>query len=122
MTDLVKIVDQLSTLTVIQAAELSKMLEEKWGVTAAAPVAVAAAPAASEAVAEKTAFEVVLVSSGDKKIDVIKVTRELTGLGLKEAKELVDAAPKTIKSGVNKEEAESFKEKLEAVGAKVELK
>ncbi|WP_375329918.1 MULTISPECIES: 50S ribosomal protein L7/L12 [unclassified Candidatus Tisiphia] len=122
MTDLVKIVDQLSTLTVIQAAELSKMLEEKWGVTAAAPVAVAAAPAASEAVAEKTAFEVVLVSSGDKKIEVIKVTRELTGLGLKEAKELVDAAPKTIKSGVNKEEAESFKEKLEAVGAKVELK
>ncbi|WP_341748810.1 50S ribosomal protein L7/L12 [Candidatus Tisiphia endosymbiont of Sialis lutaria] len=122
MTDLVKIVDQLSTLTVIQAAELSKMLEEKWGVTAAAPVAVAAAPTASEAVAEKTAFEVVLVSSGDKKIEVIKVTRELTGLGLKEAKELVDAAPKTIKSGVNKEEAESFKEKLEAVGAKVELK
>ncbi|WP_250312032.1 MULTISPECIES: 50S ribosomal protein L7/L12 [Rickettsieae] len=122
MTDLVKIVDQLSTLTVIQAAELSKMLEEKWGVTAAAPVAVAAAPAASEAVAEKTAFEVVLVSSGDKKIEVIKVTRELTGLGLKEAKELVDAAPKTIKSGVNKEEAESFKEKLEAAGAKVELK
>lgn len=122
MTDLVKIVDQLSTLTVIQAAELSKMLEEKWGVTAAAPVAVAAAPAASEAVAEKTAFEVVLVSSGYKKIEVIKVTRELTGLGLKEAKELVDAAPKTIKSGVNKEEAESFKEKLEAVGAKVELK
>ncbi|MDN3030340.1 MAG: 50S ribosomal protein L7/L12 [Candidatus Tisiphia sp.] len=122
MTDLVKIVDQLSTLTVIQAAELSKMLEEKWGVTAAAPVAVAAAPAASEAVAEKTAFEVVLTSSGDKKIEVIKVTRELTGLGLKEAKELVDAAPKTIKSGVNKEEAESFKEKLEAAGAKVELK
>ncbi|MCC8399241.1 MAG: 50S ribosomal protein L7/L12 [Rickettsia endosymbiont of Culicoides impunctatus] len=122
MTDLVKIVDQLSTLTVIQAAELSKMLEEKWGVTAAAPVAVAAAPAASEVVAEKTAFEVVLVSSGDKKIEVIKVTRELTGLGLKEAKELVDAAPKTIKSGINKEEAESFKAKLEAAGAKVELK
>ncbi|WP_341756173.1 MULTISPECIES: 50S ribosomal protein L7/L12 [unclassified Candidatus Tisiphia] len=122
MTDLVKIVDQLSTLTVIQAAELSKMLEEKWGVTAAAPVAVAATAAASEAVAEKTAFEVVLVSSGDKKIEVIKVTRELTGLGLKEAKELVDAAPKTVKSGVNKEEAESFKAKLEAAGAKVELK
>lgn len=122
MTDLVKIVDQLSTLTVIQAAELSKMLEEKWGVTAAAPVAVAAAPTASEVVAEKTAFEVVLVSSGDKKIEVIKVTRELTGLGLKEAKELVDAAPKTIKSGINKEEAESFKAKLEAAGAKVELK
>ncbi|MCC8416044.1 MAG: 50S ribosomal protein L7/L12 [Rickettsia endosymbiont of Gnoriste bilineata] len=122
MTDLVKIVDQLSTLTVIQAAELSKMLEEKWGVTAAAPVAGAAAPAASEVVAEKTVFEVVLVSSGDKKIEVIKVTRELTSLGLKEAKELVDAAPKTIKSGINKEEAESFKAKLEAAGAKVELK
>ncbi len=122
MTDLVKIVDQLSTLTVIQAAELSKMLEEKWGVTAAAPVAAAAPAAASEVVAEKTAFEVVLVSSGDKKIEVIKVTRELTGLGLKEAKELVDAAPKTVKSGINKEEAESFKAKLEAAGAKVELK
>ncbi|MFU7500929.1 MULTISPECIES: 50S ribosomal protein L7/L12 [unclassified Candidatus Tisiphia] len=122
MTDLVKIVDQLSTLTVIQAAELAKMLEEKWGVTAAAPVAQAVGSVASEAVAEKTAFEVVLVSSGDKKIEVIKVTRELTGLGLKEAKELVDAAPKTIKSGVNKEDAESFKAKLEAVGAKIELK
>ncbi|WP_341754967.1 50S ribosomal protein L7/L12 [Candidatus Tisiphia endosymbiont of Ptychoptera albimana] len=122
MTDLVKIVDQLSTLTVIQAAELAKMLEEKWGVTAAAPVAQVAGPVVSEAVAEKTAFEVVLVSSGDKKIEVIKVTRELTGLGLKEAKELVDAAPKTIKSGVNKEDAESFKAKLEAAGAKIELK
>lgn len=122
MTDLVKIVDQLSTLTVIQAAELAKMLEEKWGVTAAAPVAQAVSSVASEAVAEKTAFEVVLVSSGDKKIEVIKVTRELTGLGLKEAKELVDAAPKTIKSSVNKEDAESFKAKLEAVGAKIELK
>lgn len=122
MTDLVKIVDQLSTLTVIQAAELAKMLEDKWGVTAAAPVAQVASPVASEAVAEKTAFEVVLVSSGDKKIEVIKVTRELTGLGLKEAKELVDAAPKTIKSGVNKEDAESFKAKLEAAGAKIELK
>ncbi|WP_417904999.1 50S ribosomal protein L7/L12 [Candidatus Tisiphia endosymbiont of Micropterix aruncella] len=122
MTDIAKIVDQLSTLTVIQAAELAKMLEDKWGVTAAAPVAQVASPVASEAVAEKTAFEVVLVSSGDKKIEVIKVTRELTGLGLKEAKELVDAAPKTIKSGVNKEDAESFKEKLEAAGAKIELK
>ncbi|WP_341754150.1 50S ribosomal protein L7/L12 [Candidatus Tisiphia endosymbiont of Dioctria rufipes] len=122
MTDLIKIVDQLSTLTVIQAAELAKMLEEKWCVTAAAPVAQVASPVASEAVAEKTAFEVVLVSSGDKKIEVIKVTRELTGLGLKEAKELVDAAPKTIKSGVNKEDAESFKAKLEAAGAKIELK
>lgn len=122
MTDLVKIVDQLSTLTVIQAAELAKMLEEKWGVTAAAPVAQVAGPVASEAVAEKTEFEVVLVSSGDKKIEVIKITRELTGLGLKEAKELVDAAPKTIKSGVNKEDAESFKAKLEAAGAKIKLK
>ncbi|WP_367364749.1 50S ribosomal protein L7/L12 [Candidatus Tisiphia endosymbiont of Nedyus quadrimaculatus] len=122
MTDIAKIVDQLSTLTVIQAAELAKMLEEKWGVTAAAPVAQVASPVASEAVVEKTAFEVVLVSSGDKKIEVIKVTRELTGLGLKEAKELVDAAPKTIKSGVNKEDAESFKAKLEAAGAKIELK
>lgn len=123
MADLEKIVDQLSTLTVLQAAELSKLLEEKWGVSAAAPAAAAvAAPVAAEAKAEKTEFEVILASVGEKKIEVIKITRELTGLGLKEAKELVDAAPKSIKSGVNKEEAESLKEKLEAAGAKVELK
>jgi large subunit ribosomal protein L7/L12 len=122
MTDLAKIVDQLSTLTVMQAAELSKMLEEKWGVTAAAPVAVAAGPAVADAVAEKSDFDVVLVSSGDKKIEVIKVAREITGLGLKEAKELVDSAPKTIKHGVNKEEADDIKTKLEAAGAKVEVK
>ncbi len=122
MTDLAKIVDQLSTLTVLQAAELSKLLEEKWGVSAAAPVAMAAAPAAVETKDEKTSFEVVLTAVGEKKIEVIKLARELTGLGLKEAKELVDAAPKTIKSGVNKEEAEDLKAKLEAAGAKVELK
>ncbi|WP_375326424.1 50S ribosomal protein L7/L12 [Candidatus Tisiphia endosymbiont of Nemotelus uliginosus] len=122
MVDLEKIVEQLSTLTIIQASELSKMLEEKWGVSAAVPTAVAAAPGVVEAKVEKTEFEVVLTSIGDKKIEVIKVTRELTGLGLKEAKEIVDAAPKTIKSGVNKEEAENFKAKLEAAGAKVELK
>lgn len=122
MADLVKIVDQLSTLTVMQAAELSKMLEEKWGVTAAAPVAVAAGPAVENAVAEKTDFDVILVSSGDKKIEVIKVAREITGLGLKEAKDLVDGAPKTLKHGINKEEADAIKAKLEAVGAKVEVK
>ncbi len=122
MTDLAKIVDQLSELTVIQAAEISKLLEKKWGVTTVTPVAVTAAPMAVAPVAEKTAFEVFLVSIGDKKIEVIKVTRELTGLGLKEAKELVDAAPKTLKSGVNKEEAENFKNKLELAGAKIELK
>jgi large subunit ribosomal protein L7/L12 len=122
MADLVKIVDELSTLTVMQAAELSKMLEEKWGVTAAAPVAVVAGPAAENTVAEKTDFDVILVSSGDKKIEVIKVAREITGLGLKEAKDLVDGAPKTLKHGVNKEEADSIKAKLEAAGAKVEVK
>src|SRR4051812_3700180 len=123
MTDLAKIVDQLSTLTVLQAAELSKLLEEKWGVSAAAPVAVAATQSAfAEAPAEKTTFDVILVSSGDKKIEVIKVVRELTGLGLKEAKELVDSAPKALKHGTNKDEASSFKEKLEAAGAKVEVK
>ncbi len=123
MADLVKIADQLSALTVIQAAELSKMLEEKWGVSAAAAtVAVAAGPAAAEATAEKTDFDVVLVSGGDKKIEVIKVTREITGLGLKEAKELVDGAPKPIKHGVNKAEADDIKAKLEAAGAKVEVK
>lgn len=123
MADLEKMVDQLSSLTVLQAAELSKMLEEKWGVSAAAPVAVAAAPAASaEAAAEKSDFDVVLASAGDKKIEVIKIVREITALGLKEAKDLVDAAPKSIKAGVSKADAEGFKAKLEAAGAKVELK
>jgi large subunit ribosomal protein L7/L12 len=122
MADLVKIVDQLSTLTVMQAAELSKMLEEKWGVTAAAPVAVAAGPAVENTAAVKADFDVILVSSGDKKIEVIKVAREITGLGLKEAKDLVDGAPKALKHGVNKEEADSIKAKLEAAGAKVEVK
>ncbi|MCC8417284.1 MAG: 50S ribosomal protein L7/L12 [Rickettsia endosymbiont of Bryobia graminum] len=120
MADLEKMVDQLSSLTVLQAAELSKMLEEKWGVSAAAPVAVAAAPVA--AAAEKSDFDVVLASTGDKKIEVIKTVREITGLGLKEAKDLVDSAPKSIKTGVSKADAESIKEKLEAAGAKVELK
>jgi len=127
MTDLNKIAEELSTLTVMQAADLSKLLEEKWGVSAAAPAAAATAAAATAApvaaaVEEKTDFDVVLVSSGDKKIEVIKVTRELTGLGLKEAKELVDSAPKTIKHGASKDDAESFKTKLEAAGAKVEIK
>jgi large subunit ribosomal protein L7/L12 len=105
----------------MEAAELSKMLEEKWGVSAAAPVAMVAAPVVAE-VAEKTNFEVILKEIGDKKIEVIKVTREITGLGLKEAKELVEAAPRTVKSGVNKDEANNLKEKLEAAGAKVEIK
>ncbi len=122
MTDLNKIVDQLSTLTVMQAAELSKLLEEKWGVSAAAPVAAAAAPAAAEAAAEQTEFDVILVSAGDKKIEVIKVVRELTGLGLKEAKDLVDGAPQPVKQSVNKADAESMKSKLDAAGAKVDIK
>ncbi len=124
MADLNKIVDELSTLTVMEAAELSKLLEEKWGVTAAAPVAVAAggaAPAAEEAEA-KDSFDVVLSASGDQKINVIKEVRAITGLGLKEAKDLVEGAPKTLKEGVKKEEAEEMKTKLEAAGAKVELK
>lgn len=124
--NLEKIVEQLSELTVMQAAELSKMLEEKWGVSAAAPVAVAAAPGAAAAggapAEEKTDFEVILASSGDKKIEVIKEVRAITGLGLKEAKDLVDGAPKTIKDAAPKAEAEEIKKKLEAVGAKVELK
>lgn len=123
MSDLAKIVDQLSSLTVIQAAELAKLLEEKWGVSASAPVAVAglaAAPAA--AAAEQTEFDVILASSGDKKIEVIKIVREITALGLKEAKDLVDGAPKPVKQGVSKDEAESIKAKLEAGGAKVEIK
>jgi len=120
-----KIVEQLSALTVIEAAELSKMLEEKWGVSAAAPVAVAAAGgmAAEAAPAEEqTEFEVILAAAGEKKIDVIKVVREITQLGLKEAKDLVEGAPKTVKEAAAKAEAEEIKKKLEAVGAKVELK
>jgi len=123
MADLSKIVDELSSLTVLEAAELSKMLEEKWGVSAAAAVAVAAGPAAAAApVEEKTEFTVVLAAAGDKKIEVIKEVRALTGLGLKEAKDLVEAAPKAVKEGVNKEEADKIKTTLEKVGAKVELK
>ena len=122
MADLNKIIDELSTLTVVEAAELSKQLEEKWGVTAAAPVAVAAGGAAAPAAEEKSEFTVFLSSAGDKKINVIKEVRAITGLGLKEAKDLVEAAPKEIKGGVAKKEAEEFKKKLEAAGAKVELK
>jgi len=124
MADLNKIVDDLSTLTVIEAAELSKLLEEKWGVSAAAPVAVAAAPGAAEAAgeAEKTEFSVVLSSFGEKKINVIKEVRAITGLGLKEAKDLVESAPKEVKAGVSKEDAAKIKETLEAAGATVELK
>ena len=123
MTDLNKIVDELSTLTVMEAAELSKLLEEKWGVTAAAPVAVAAGGApAAEAAEEKDSFDVVLAAAGDQKINVIKEVRSITGLGLKEAKDMVEGAPKTLKEGVKKEEAEAMKTQLEAAGAKVELK
>ena len=123
MADLSKIVDDLSKLTVLEAAELAKMLEEKWGVTAAAAVAVAAAPGAAAAPAEeKTEFTVVLAAVGDKKIEVIKEVRALTGLGLKEAKDLVEGAPKNVKEGVNKDEANKIKTTLEKVGAKVELK
>ncbi|TCT38802.1 50S ribosomal protein L7/L12 [Martelella mediterranea] len=126
MADLAKIVDELSELTVLEAAELSKMLEEKWGVSAAAPVAVAAAGGAAggEAAAaeEKTEFDVILADVGGNKIGVIKEVRGVTGLGLKEAKELVEGAPKALKEGVSKEEAEELKAKLEAAGAKVELK
>ncbi len=125
MADLSKLVDDLSSLTVLEAAELSKMLEEKWGVSAAAPVAVAAAAgggAAAAPVEEKTEFTVVLAAAGDKKIEVIKEVRAITGLGLKEAKDLVEGAPKTVKEGVNKADAEAMKKKLETVGAKVELK
>ena len=123
MADLNKIIDELSTLTVVEAAELSKQLEEKWGVTAAAPVAAApAGGAAAPAGEEKSEFSVFLASSGDKKINVIKEVRAITGLGLKEAKDLVEAAPKEIKAGVAKKDAEEFKKKLEAAGAKVELK
>jgi large subunit ribosomal protein L7/L12 len=123
MADLNKIVDDLSKLTVLEAAELSKLLEEKWGVSAAAPVAVAAAAAAPAAAAEeKTEFTVQLTSAGDKKIEVIKEVRAITGLGLKEAKDLVEGAPKPVKEGVNKADAEKFKAQLEKAGAKVDLK
>jgi len=124
MADLSKIVDELSSLTVLEAAELAKLLEEKWGVSAAAAVAVAAGPAAAAAAPaeEKTEFTVVLAAVGDKKIEVIKEVRALTGLGLKEAKDLVEGAPKPVKEGVNKEEAEKVKAQLEKAGAKVELK
>ncbi|MEW6092016.1 50S ribosomal protein L7/L12 [Parvibaculum sp.] len=124
MTDLAKIVEDLSNLTVLEAAELSKMLEEKWGVSAAAPVAVAAVGGAAPAAAaeEQTEFEVVLASAGDKKIEVIKEVRAITGLGLKEAKDLVEGAPKTVKEGASKDEAAKIKAQLEKAGAKVELK
>ncbi len=126
MADLAKIVDDLSALTVLEASELSKMLEEKWGVSAAAPVAVAAAPGAGAAPAaaaeEKTEFDVVLASFGDNKINVIKEVRAITGLGLGEAKALVEGAPKTVKEAASKAEAEEIQKKLEAAGAKVELK
>ena len=124
MADLAKLVDDLSSLTVLEAAELSKMLEEKWGVSAAAAVAVAAAPAGAAAapVEEQTEFTVVLAGVGDKKIEVIKEVRAITGLGLKEAKDLVEGAPKPVKEGVSKDEAEKIRATLEKVGAKVELK
>lgn len=124
MADLAKLVDELSALTVLEAAELSKLLEEKWGVSAAAPVAVAAAaPGAADAPAEeKTEFTVVLASAGDKKINVIKEIRGITGLGLKEAKDLVEGAPKTVKEGVSKDEADKIKKALEDAGATVEVK
>ncbi len=122
MADLAKLVEDLSSLTVLEAADLAKMLEEKWGVSAAAAVAVAAAPAAAAApVEEKTEFTVVLAAAGEKKIEVIKVVREITALGLKEAKDLVEGAPKPVKENIGKDEAETLKKKLEAVGAKVEL-
>ena len=125
MADLEKIVDELSNLSVLEASELSKLLEEKWGISAAAPVAVAAAPAggAGEAAAEEQdSFTVVLTAAGDKKINVIKEVRTITGLGLKEAKDLVEGAPKDVKENASKEEAAEIKEKLEAAGATVELK
>lgn len=126
MVDLAKLVDELSSLTVLEAAELSKLLEEKWGVSAAAPVAVAAAAGgaapAAEAAAEKTEFSVVLAAAGEKKINVIKEVRAITGLGLKEAKDLVEGAPKPVKEGVNKDEAAKLKKQLEDAGATVEVK
>ena len=125
MADLAKLVDELSALTVLEAAELSKLLEEKWGVSAAAPVAVAAvagAGAAAPAAEEKTEFDVILADAGDKKINVIKEIRTITGLGLKEAKDLVEGAPKTVKEGATKDEAAKIKKQLEEAGAKVDIK
>ena len=122
MSDLNKIIEDLSKLTVVEAAELSKQLEEKWGVTAAAPVAAAAAPGAAPAAEEKSEYSLFLAAAGDKKINVIKEVRAATALGLKEAKDLVEGAPKEVKTGVPKKEAEEIKAKLEAAGAKVELK
>jgi len=123
MADLAKLVDDLSALTVLEAAELSKLLEEKWGVSAAAPVAVAAGPVAAAAVVEEqTEFNVILVEAGEKKINVIKEVRAITGLGLKEAKDLVEGAPKAVKEGVNKDEAAKIKKVLEEAGAKVDVK
>jgi len=122
MTDLNKIIDELSKLTVVEAADLSKQLEEKWGVTVAVPVAAAPAAGAMAPAEEKTEFTIFLTSAGDKKINVIKEVRALTGIGLKEAKDLVEAAPKEVKNGVPKKDAEEAKKKLEAAGAKVELK
>ena len=124
MSDLNKLVEELSKLTVIEAAELSKLLEEKWGVSAAAPAAAAAAPGAAAAApaAEQTEFTVNLLEAGEKKINVIKEVRAITGLGLKEAKDLVEGAPKPVKEGVNKSDAEKFKKQLESAGAKVEVK
>ncbi|MDA8231463.1 MAG: 50S ribosomal protein L7/L12 [Magnetospirillum sp.] len=126
MADLAKLVDELSSLTVLEAAELSKMLEEKWGVSAAAPVAVAAMPGAGAAAApaaeEKTEFDVILAEAGEKKINVIKEVRAITGLGLKEAKDLVEGAPKPVKEGVSKDEAEKIRKVLEEAGAKVQVK
>ena len=125
MADLAKLVDELSTLTVLEAAELSKMLEEKWGVSAAAPVAMAAPAGGGEAAAvveEKTDFDVILAAAGEKKINVIKEVRAITGLGLKEAKDLVEGAPKAVKEGASKDEAEKIKKQLEEAGATVELK
>ncbi|TSD87121.1 50S ribosomal protein L7/L12 [Mycobacterium sp. KBS0706] len=125
MADLAKLVDDLSSLTVLEAAELSKLLEEKWGVSAAAPVAVAAAPGAAAAAApveEQTEFNVILTEAGDKKINVIKEVRAITGLGLKEAKDLVEGAPKPVKEGVSKDEAAKIRKQLEEAGAKVDVK
>ena len=123
MANITKIAEELSALTVMEAANLSKLLEEKWGVSAAAPVAAMAAPAAGgEAAAEKTEFDVILAAAGDKKIEVIKVVRAITGLGLKEAKDLVDGAPSPVKQGIAKADADKIKAELEAAGAKVEVK